>query len=288
MITSYNNGFKARMVQRMTGAGAISAMALSRVAVPVAARSASRSAATSAMLASEPQALRAAEAEHLAPGTQTVSQLSGLAFLAGQGALLTGDYFGQQVAASTSYVAVAAPGRTLNAGAVYLYKFDPLGMVWKQTTPTGPLVLGSAPGEQLGSALAMSATTLAVGSAAYSPSPLVFAQGGVQIFSLEKATAPIPLTLADPAPRDRFGAALSLVPPAAGLPEILLVGAPGRNQAFVYNNLEPWQRSAVLEVPLEGARSAVGSSVATTGTRHLLGTRGLAQEIGGAYFYSGN
>ena len=30
MITSYNNGFKARMVQRMTGAGAISAMALSR------------------------------------------------------------------------------------------------------------------------------------------------------------------------------------------------------------------------------------------------------------------
>lgn len=35
------------------------------------------------------QALRAAEAEHLAPGTQTVSQLSGLAFLAGQGALLT-------------------------------------------------------------------------------------------------------------------------------------------------------------------------------------------------------
>lgn len=205
-----------------------------------------------------------------------------------EGVLLPGDYFGQQVAASTSYVAVAAPGRTLNTGAVYLYKFDPLGMVWKQTTPTGPLVPGSAPGEQLGSALAMSATTLAIGSAAYSPSPLVFAQGGVLVYSLETPGAPITLTLADPAPRDRFGAALHLIPPAAGLPEILLVGAPGRNQAFVYNNLEPWQRSAVLEVPLEGARAAVGSSVATTGTRHLLGTRGLAQEIGGAYFYSGN
>lgn len=201
-----------------------------------------------------------------------------------EGILLPGDYFGQQVAASTSYVAVAAPGRTLNTGAVYLYKYDPLATIWKQTTP-GPLAIGTVSGEQLGSALSMSATTLAVGSAAYSPSPLVFAQGGVSIYSLDKPGLPITLTLADPAPRDRFGAALTLIPPSAGLPEILLVGAPGRNQAFLYNNLEPWQRSAVLDVPLEAARAAVGSSVATTGTRHLLGSRGIAQEIGSAYFY---
>ena len=203
------------------------------------------------------------------------------------GALLPSDYFGQQVAANSSYLAVSSPGRTLNRGAVYLYKFDPASMTWKQTL-TGPLAVGAATGEQFGSALSMSATTLAVGSAAYSPSPLVFAQGGVSLYALETVAAPLTLTLPDPAPRDRFGAALALIPPAAGLPEILLVGAPGRNQAFLYNNLVPWQRSAVLAVPLEGARSAVGSSVATTGSQHLLGTRGLPQEVGGAYFFSDN
>ena len=199
--------------------------------------------------------------------------------------LIPADYFGQQVAANSTTVAVASPGRTLNRGAVYLYKFDTASMTWKQTTP-GPLAVGAANGEQFGSALAMSPTTLAVGSAAYSPSPLVFAPGGVFLYSLETVATSITLTLPDPAPRDRFGAALALIPPAAGLPEILLVGAPGRSQAFLYNNLLPWQRAAVLDVPLEGARAGVGSSVATTGTQHLIGTRGLAQEVGGAYFYS--
>lgn len=202
------------------------------------------------------------------------------------GTLLPADYFGQQVAANATYVAVAAPGRTLNRGAVYLYKYDPVGLKWNQTA-VGPLAIGYATGEQFGSALSMSPTTLAIGSAAFSSTPQLLGQGNVSLYSLETNGAPMTLTTPDPGARDRFGAALALIPPTPGsIPETLVVGAPGRNQAFLYHNLATWQRAAVLDVPPDGARSGFGSAVATTGLVHLIGTRGIAQEVGSAYFFS--
>lgn len=202
------------------------------------------------------------------------------------GTLLPADYFGQQVAAHTNYVAVAAPGRTLNRGAVYLYKYDAVGLKWNQTS-VGPLAVGAATGEQFGSALTMSPTTLAIGSAAFSSSPQLLGQGNVSVYSLETPGAPMTLTTPDPGARDRFGAALALIPPTPGsIPETLVVGAPGRNQAFLYHNVATWQRAAVLEAPPDGAHSGFGSSVATTGLVHLVGTRGIAQEVGSAYLFS--
>lgn len=202
--------------------------------------------------------------------------------------LLPYDYFGQQVATNGVYAAVSAPGRQSNRGAVYLYKYDSNLKTWMQTA-TGPVAVGAAAPEQFGGALAMSATALVIGTAAYTPNPLVTAQGGVYYYSLDALTSPFLLTAPSAGARDRFGAAVSLVAGAGSIAETLLIGAPGRNQAFVYrNDLTQWRQAEVLEAPAEASHASLGASVATAGSQHVVGTRGLVQDVGAAYYYTDN
>ena len=139
------------------------------------------------------------------------------------------DYFGLQVAASASYIAVGAPGRQNNHGAVYLYKYDATN---KGVQVTNFLVNGTTPNEQLGGALSLSTNILAVGSGGYSPGSGVVGQGQVLLYDLETFTALPSLAISSAIPRQRFGGAVALAPVAAGAAETLLVGAPGRDQTF--------------------------------------------------------
>lgn len=199
----------------------------------------------------------------------------------------TYDYFGQQVATNGTYVAVSAPGRLANRGAVYLYTYESTLL---RVTPTAAAALaygnGAAPTELFGSALAMTATTLVIGSPNYTPSSLITAQGAVFLHLLGVPGTPSVVTAPGAGARDRFGAAVSLIASSGSYPETLLIGAPGRNQAFVFsNNLTQWRQAETLEPTAEGSHSGFGVAAVTIGTQHVIGTRGLVQDVGAAYYF---
>lgn len=213
------------------------------------------------------------------PGVRVPSPLDG--------ALTTYDYFGQQVATNGAYVAVSAPGRQNSRGAVYLYKYD---STLRTSTQTSMMALASGTGvgayEQLGGALAMNATSLVIGSPLFSSSANLTAQGIAYLYNLETPGAPTVVTAPGPGTRDRFGASVSLIAGSGSIADTLLIGAPGRNQAFVYSNdLTQWRQAATLDAPAESSRAAFGAAVATAGNQHIVGTRGLMQDVGVAYYF---
>jgi hypothetical protein len=54
---------------------------------------------------------------------------------------------------------------------------------------------------------------------------------------------------------------------------------------FRRNLPTPWTQTAVLDVSPDGIHAGFGSAVATSGTQHLVGLRGVLQDVGGAYFF---
>jgi hypothetical protein len=197
------------------------------------------------------------------------------------------DYFGLQVAATPTVIAVAAPGHLQGRGAVYLYHYDTTNKTWATSQPL-PVPISTQPGDQLGQALQMSSNYLAIGAPGYSQNG-VTDQGAVYLLPLAGGPMATLLSL-QPQFRDRFGYALSLVPGNGAVSDTLLVGAPGRQQAMLFrpNASQQWTQQAVLDPPADGRNASFGAAVATSGTQHLVGIRGYSQDIGGVYAFSTN
>ncbi len=169
---------------------------------------------------------------------------------AGNGA--ADDALGATVAINGGVIAVGAPGKGGDTGAVYLYRFDPSMNAWSESEVSAS---GGAPGDRFGSALAVSGGSLAVG-----------APGGetLYVFLFDPSSGAwsqiSTLSATDGVAGDAFGAAIAM---NGGL---IAVGAPNadvssdtdRGAAYVFR-FDPSANSWGSEVKLIAANGAPGS-----------------------------
>ena len=204
------------------------------------------------------------------------------------------DQFGSAVGVSGGTVVVGAPrhnpGGQTWAGAAYTFN-KPGGGWATTTTPSGKLNHGVADSLFFGEAVAIDGTTLAVG-ARYDQVPSTDS-GSVYVYTLTGGTWSFLQRLDPPggASSDYFGASVAL----SG--DTLVGGAPGTNtgsdtdtgKAFVFERSGgTFAATASFTAPTPAQGAQFGSSVATTGSRAVVGAwraDDAGNESGAAYFF---
>ncbi len=185
--------------------------------------------------------------------------------------LAAGDQFGESVAANGSWLAVGAARHDASgadAGAVWVYRRQALNWRFPQKLLPG---MGSD-GARFGTAIAISASRIAVGAPGASPA------GAVSVFVLVGETWQLEQTIVNPSPADgdRFGDAVAIEDGR------LLIANPfednpatDRGAVFVYAfDGAAWQLESTLEPQSGDDRQYFGASISLKATRLAIGAYG--------------
>jgi hypothetical protein len=195
---------------------------------------------------------------------------------------VTGDEFGNAVAASGNTVVIGAPGTNDARGRAYVYHRS--GLRWRlQVTLGYPF---GAIGDEFGSSVAVSGGVVIVGAPGARNGVFNPKNAGTVYVYTRRGTWGLRLKLADPANRseDSFGSDLAL---SAGT---LVVGAPGvRNHsgsAYIYTGKgSAWHLLVKLPDPSRIADDFFGASVAISGAIAVVGAPAAVNVAGLAYIY---
>jgi uncharacterized repeat protein (TIGR01451 family) len=211
----------------------------------------------------------------------------------------SGDQFGASVSISGTWLAVGAPGKAQNSGAVYLFKFD--GTSWVQMAPT--LSAGdAAPGAQFGFSVSLVGSRLVVGAPGDSDRGSL--AGSAYVFEMHGNSWNLTKELhadADGRPFDEFGFAV------ATFDDQIVVGAPFADDltlfknfgaAYVFDNpgvaSNGWSQAAKLtaEGGFRGDNIQFGASLAMSETQIVVGVPGddllNLTDSGSAYVFTGS
>jgi hypothetical protein len=188
-----------------------------------------------------------------------------------------GDGFGSAVAIDGSLAVVGAVGRA-GGGAAYIFAFE--SGTWSQQAEL--TAADAAPGDEFGTAVAISGSTVVVGAPARNSNI-----GAAYVFSNGRGgwSQRAELSVANGATQDRLGTVVAI----SG--STVIVGAPGTGSnagaayAFVANG-NTWSLQAQLTTaPAASPNDAFGASVALSGTTAVIGSPGEGSYTGAAYVF---
>jgi nucleoside-specific outer membrane channel protein Tsx len=189
------------------------------------------------------------------------------------------DRFGGSVAISGSSVVVGAVGNDFYTGAAYV--FERAGMTWPERAK---LTASDGAGfERFGESVAITGSRVVVGASGHpdAGAAYVFVRSETGTWS-EQAK----LTASDGVVGDRFGSSVAIVGPTA------VAGAPGRKTstgaAYVFvRSGTTWPQQARLTASDGARRDGLGSSVAISGSRVIVGAPSVSRtpSTGAAYLY---
>ena len=193
------------------------------------------------------------------------------------------DRFGTSVAISGETVAVGATGRSLDAGAAYVFVRS--GTSWSQQQLAA---IGAVPGDDLGTSIAVDGDTLVVGARGVSNgagAAYVFTRSGA-IWSEQQA-----LTASDGADGDQFGLSVALDG------NTVVVGAPSKNSSgadagnvYVFQRSGPnWNEQQILTASDAEPNDNFGFGVAIEGDTVVVGAPQedtVAGNAGAAYVFT--
>jgi hypothetical protein len=187
-----------------------------------------------------------------------------------------GDHFGSSVTLSGSTAVVGAPG-TSNGGTACV--FTRSGSTWTERATL--FAVGGATGDQFGSSVTLSGSTMVVGAEGTNSFT-----GAAYVFTGSGAHWPqqAELTAADGAAGDIFGSSVALSGSTA------MVGAPGKSSltGAVYmfaRSGGTWSQQAELTASPGAANDIFGHSVALAGTTAVVGAYGDNSSTGAAFVF---
>jgi hypothetical protein len=201
-------------------------------------------------------------------------------FASGEGA---DSLFGDDMALSKTTIAVGAEYGDSGEGAVYV--FTGAGSTWRQTAELLPKDGGTCDG--FGTSVAMSGSTLAVGSPSYRCAGDSMGAGAVYVFTGSGSSwaQTAQLTPADGAAYDEFG--YSVRTATAGGTNTVLIGAPihtvgshtSQGAAYVFTGSgSNWKQASELTSDNGPAFGGFGAAVALAGTTAVVGAG--SQQVG--------
>ncbi len=189
----------------------------------------------------------------------------------------SGDAFGFSVAISGSTMAVGAPNKNSQTGAVYVFVHS--GTAWSQQAEL--TAADGAANDSFGTSVAISGSTVVVGT------PGKNSNTGAAYVFVRSGTAwsqQAELTAADAASGDSFGFSVAI----SG--SMVVVGAYGKNSgigaAYVFvRSGTAWSQQAELTAADGAANDSFGFSVAISGFRVVVGTPGKNSNTGAVYVF---
>ena len=205
-----------------------------------------------------------------AAGWRQVAELKG-------GDTVAGDYFGWSVATSGTDVVVGAYGHAKSSGRVYVFSQS---SGWKQVAELK--CAKTVAGDQFGSSVAISGTTLIAGAtsrAASSGRAYVFAKtatGWKQTAKLEGS---------DTAVGDHFGWSVGISGTTAIVGGFLHAKGAGRAYVFTEDSTG-WKQTAELKGKDTAGLDGFGISVGISGTAAVVGATGHASGAGRVYVFA--
>lgn len=196
-----------------------------------------------------------------------------------------GDQFGYSVAVSGNTIMVGAIGDASDAGAVYVFRYDEMGMVWLEESIL--IASDAAADDEFGFSVAVDADTAVVGARlddapmSDSGSAYVFHDNGSAWLEHTKLTA------LDAASGDQFGYSVGVSGNTA------VVGAhlddnPGLNpgSAYVFRNQGAgWFQQAKLGPSNPSAGNRFGIAVGVDGDTVVIGADDISGVFGSAYVF---
>ncbi len=193
-----------------------------------------------------------------------------------------GDQFGGSVAISGTTIVIGAPGHAKDAGRAYVFTKTSSG--WRQVAElkSAHPAVGGDLGDEFGSSVAISGTTVAVGA----PDPLG-PPGKAYVFTKATSgwTQAAELKAKSPAALDSFGASVAVSS------TIVAVGDPGQaigaGRAYVFTKTKTgWQETAELKANDTLSDDDLGRAVAVSGTTLVVGAPGYREDTGRAYVFA--